>query len=244
MINLFKKTYITLLSSDDYLPSVLVLNESLKRVNSLYPLTVAVTRDLSESTISALRKFKINIEFIDRFTLDSEEFSVFLKNKPQILNTLSKVELFKLTNYDKLVYLDSDSIILKNIDDLFKYPDGSATHLEIGVSAAVDDKAFSGLMVFNPSYHPYKYYKTLMSVLNLLDGDLIAGLWYPVRSNPDYRIPPEYFACYHRLSMYPNEIKGVHFINEWKPWLNDRVEDPNSVLEYYYELLDLCLTNL
>lgn len=239
MINLFKKSYITLLSSDNYLLSVLVLNESLKRVNSVYPLTVAVTKDLSKFTIDTLIKSKINIEFIDRFILNNKGFDKFVKNKPQILNTLSKIELFKLTNYNKLVYLDSDSIILKNIDDLFRYPDGSATYLEVGV---IDDVAFSGLMVFNPNYHPYNYYRVLMSTLDLLDGDIIAGLWYPVRSNPDYRIPPEYFACYHRLSIYPNEIKGVHFINDWKPWLNDRIDNPDSVLKYYYELLDGCIS--
>ena len=40
------KAYITLLSSEDYLEAVLVLNYSLRLVNSQYPLVVYVTNQV------------------------------------------------------------------------------------------------------------------------------------------------------------------------------------------------------
>ena len=51
--------YVTLLSSDDFLPGVLVLNRNLKELNSLFPLHVLVTNTVSESTIEYLKKEQI-----------------------------------------------------------------------------------------------------------------------------------------------------------------------------------------
>ena len=48
--------YVTLLSSDDFLPGVLALNRNLKELNSLFPLHVLVTNTVSESTIEYLKK--------------------------------------------------------------------------------------------------------------------------------------------------------------------------------------------
>ncbi|KAK7269327.1 hypothetical protein RIF29_22051 [Crotalaria pallida] len=56
----------------------------------------------------------------------------------------SKLRIWQLTMYDKIIFLDSDLLVLKNIDDFFIYPQ---------LSAAPNDKILfnSGLMVIEPS---------------------------------------------------------------------------------------------
>jgi len=40
--------------------------------------------------------------------------------------TFSKLNIWKIVDYDKLVYLDADTIVLENIDNLFNYEELSA----------------------------------------------------------------------------------------------------------------------
>ena len=37
------------------------------------------------------------------------------------------------------------------------------------------------------------HYKNIIQNIPILDGDLLANLWFPFKSNPEYRIPTEYF---------------------------------------------------
>jgi hypothetical protein len=56
--------YVTLLTKDSYLPGVLVLERSLKSVQTRYPLVVLVTPSLPQSTRDALSRRKIQIREI------------------------------------------------------------------------------------------------------------------------------------------------------------------------------------
>ena len=94
--------------------------------------------------------------------------------------------LFKFYEYDKLVYIDSDIIIYKNIDDLFLYPDG-AMYNDNG-------KPFIGLFVFIPINHKVDYYIALSKIFNAIESDVLEPLFFPFKSNPNYRIPFEYYV--------------------------------------------------
>jgi alpha-N-acetylglucosamine transferase len=71
--------------------------------------------------------------------------------------TLSKFEIFNLTQFDKIIYLDADIMMLKNIDHLFEYP-----HL----TSALDGEYFNiwpdkphfnaGILVIEPNSDEYK----------------------------------------------------------------------------------------
>ena len=67
-------------------------------------------------------------------------------------NCLTKFKIFNLTQFDKLIFLDADILILKNLDDLFERPhmtsalDGEYFNLWPGW-----DHFNSGIMVIEPS---------------------------------------------------------------------------------------------
>ena len=198
--------FITLVSSQDYLLAALVLNQSLKATQSAYPLVVALTENLAtDKNLQILQSEHIPVEIIKPLYYNQKTQN-FVKQSQwnlSILNTASKINLFELNHYDKLVYLDADSLILTNVDELFNYPDGAMVwwHLE------GKDRGMSGLFVFVPKNHNTAIYRTILQYNLCLDGNLLSDLFFPCLSNEDYRIPDVYMK-----NLPSNDtVKIVHF---------------------------------
>lgn len=210
------KAFITLLSTEDYLDAVLILNMSLRDANSKYPLVCGVVESLKENNhiINSLNQAGIKIEFIKELTYNQEVI-----NKWQgysVLNTASKISLFDLKHYEKLVYIDADVIVMENIDDVMNYPDGAM--IEPAPKEKQDNYGFTGLFVFQPKYHREDFYKCLIQNFPCADGDMIGSLWFFTRTSPAHRIPYSYCThyAYYYCEDYPAKV--VHFCNEQKPW--------------------------
>lgn len=75
---------------------------------------------------------------------DDENPNLLLR--PWLTKTFSKLNVWTLTSHTKLVYLDSDTLIVKNIDDLFEREELSA-----GSEDLWPDFFNSGVLVIEPS---------------------------------------------------------------------------------------------
>lgn len=209
------KAYVTLLSSEDYLPAILVLKASMAANNCQHPLVVMVTEWVSNNPriISSLKKAGCIVEIVPAY-----QYTQSIQQQHQgktVLNTASKINVFALKQYDKLVYIDSDVLVLQNIDDLFDYPDGSMMWWK------EKNEAFSALFVIVPANHNFRYYLTLQNNFNEFDGGLLNNLWFHIRDSEAYRIPQNYIEFYAHMDenrFYSNEVKTVHFCNKIKPW--------------------------
>lgn len=195
---------------------------SLQKVQSKYPLLVAITEDVySVEIVSLLKPLNCEIKIIK-----SLEYSPWVqeqwKNQP-VLKTASKVQIFTFTEWDKLVYIDADSIVLHNIDSLFNYLDGAMSY------GCDDDAGFSGLFVFEPKNHKeFQYYPTLMVNHNVFDGNLLGELWFYVKTSPAHQIPLDYFWQYCPEPKINPSTKAVHFCNLPKPWIEPDYKDFND----------------
>ena len=152
-------SYITMLSDDSYIFGIILLQKSLKDVDSKYPLEVLVTSNVSKPILHILRQLNIKHRIIDPIRVDrfieynSKINAVFAKNW---YLTLSKLEIFKLVEYNKIVFLDTDIMLLKNIDHLFE-----CEHM----TAALDGEYFNiwpnnphfnaGCLVIEPNKEEY-----------------------------------------------------------------------------------------
>ncbi|MEM1485417.1 glycosyltransferase [Oscillospiraceae bacterium PP1C4] len=122
------KSYLTLISSDNYLQGALVLNESLKRSHAKYKLTVLISANVSSKVENILNKMQIDVIRINKtVTIDSK----LEKHNEEVgykhwNNTFDCLLSFGLCQFDKLVFLDSDMLVLENIDELFDKPHMSA----------------------------------------------------------------------------------------------------------------------
>ena len=112
------KAYITLLSNKNYLEGVLILNESLKKVNSAYPLYCMLSPNVDNSIQNRLENANVYCIRINKSVIENQE-SVNNDFFSYWNYTFDKLMIWGLTQFEKLVYLDSDMVILKNIDLLF-----------------------------------------------------------------------------------------------------------------------------
>lgn len=226
--------YVTLLSTTDYLDAVLVLNKSLQKVNSKYPLlTMVVDTIFTPELEKCFQKHGIQYH-----TVPPLQYSQSVQEKyanATVLNTASKIQLFSLKNWDKLVYIDADTFVLQNIDNLFEYPDGAM------VKYPEDNFGFSGLFVFYPRHHHEdEFYPTVMQHHDCVDGDLLGKFWFFVRESPAHQIPPDYLM-YYNPNHLDKDTKVIHYCNTLKPWIHtdhDLFNQDNYICWLYKKYLN------
>jgi lipopolysaccharide biosynthesis glycosyltransferase len=128
--------YVCYMSNDRDFRGVLLLNYNLKKVNSKYSLICIVLEKVSQNIIATLEKHGINTH---RFNLTEilTKFGMALLDAKYISdqNYYGKFLIFTLMQYQKLIYLDADMLILKNIDHLFDQIDTGRFRNATGESA-------------------------------------------------------------------------------------------------------------
>ena len=222
-------SYIAVLSNDPYFPGLCSLAHSLNKVNAKYPLSVVVPDSMAESTKKRIRDMNIGlIEMPDVVIPDA----LLAQNSEKRWNaTLFKLSIFNLTQFDKIVFLDLDMIILNNIDDLFEKPN---------MSCVVAGKCIfpewtrlnSGLMVVEPNPAVYEgvlavcadaCQERLARNLGFGDQDAINYYYKDWPNQQELHLGEEYncmSVCVKKLSAtYGAEnIKVLHFVDRIKPW--------------------------
>ncbi|GMH13217.1 hypothetical protein Nepgr_015058 [Nepenthes gracilis] len=108
------EAYVTLLYGDEFLLGVRVLGKSIRDTKSKKDMVVLVSDGVSGYSKKLLEAEGWIVEMIP-----------LLKNPNQVRPTrfwgvYTKLKIFNMTNYKKVVYLDADTIVIKSIDDLFK----------------------------------------------------------------------------------------------------------------------------
>ncbi|KAF8179651.1 nucleotide-diphospho-sugar transferase [Pholiota molesta] len=112
-----KAAYVTLLTSISYLPGVLVLNQSLRRVKSKYRLVVMVTPSLPDSARKVLSRQRIGITEVETLRPPEGKHNLHAHDS-RFADTWTKLRAFGLVQFERIVLLDSDMIVLKNMDEL------------------------------------------------------------------------------------------------------------------------------
>lgn len=239
-------TYITLINTDKYLNGALCLFESLKKVKSKYPFSVLITDGVSEESENVLREYDINvIKSARKVHVPSE---VLKKNIQENMNhwnySFDKLLVFELTEFDKLIFIDSDMYILENIDHLFEKDHMSGVIL--GESFPKDyysswtrTQLSSGLMVIVPQEGIIEEFENKFGDLLYYNGaigdqQIIWEYYSKWPSDKHLHLPERYTVCYEHLEYYiknfkydlynkksENNIATVHFAAP-KPWLIDK----------------------
>lgn len=110
------KTWTTLLGTDNYLPAVLILEESRQRVQSKYPLTVICFDDLNSDTYNILDLNHIPYQIFPRKSFNGPK-----RNKDYSC-TIGKFYSYIISNASQFFFIDADSYFVENIDYLFELP--------------------------------------------------------------------------------------------------------------------------
>lgn len=249
------KSYITLLNGDNYLKGVLCLNESLKRVNAKYPLIVAITQDVSEESKRILNDNNIKTIVIKKMKVPE---CIKEKNSKGMFshwtNTFDKLQIFEMTQFEKIVFLDSDMYVRKNIDNLFECKNLSAV-IDRREPNIISEwkKLTSGTLVIEPKEGFVEKFVDIMKEISekresIGDQDVLQeydkdwGEKEELHLDVSYNTFFIYLDYYIKVNGYQLEdISVIHFILKTKPWnltkgdVNKYLEFLDSRLKYNYE---------
>lgn len=170
--------------------------------------------------------------------------NLWLMDRPDLISTFTKIELWRLTQYERIVYIDCDVIAIRAPDELFA--------LDVDFAAAPDvgwpDCFNSGVMVLRPNLQDYYALKALAERGISFDG-ADQGLlnmhfrdWH--RLSFSYNCTPS--ANYQYIPAYKHfqsTISLIHFIGAQKPWNLPRqvvpLESPyNQLLGKWWAIYD------
>jgi glycogenin glucosyltransferase len=114
--------YVAYMANDRDIKGVLLLHYNLKKVNSKYPFVVLIIEKVSDSIKKILKENNIPTIYcnmkstLESFTNDNEYIDIIM-NK----HYYGKYLIFALNQFEKVVYLDTDLLLMENIDNLFDY---------------------------------------------------------------------------------------------------------------------------
>jgi hypothetical protein len=103
----------------DYLPGLLTLEYSLQRIRSRYPLVALYTDDFPEEGHRALDQRAILKQPVEYLT---PRVPREYENDPRFKDCWTKLAVFGLVRFERIVLLDADMLVVGNMDELMDLP--------------------------------------------------------------------------------------------------------------------------
>ncbi|THF97626.1 hypothetical protein TEA_015691 [Camellia sinensis var. sinensis] len=151
------EAYVTLLYGDEFLLGVRVLGKSIRDTGSTKDMVVLVSDGVSDYATKLLQADDWIVELIS-----------LLANPNQIRpkrfwGVYTKLKIFNMTNYKKVVYLDADTIVVRSVEDLFKCGKFCA-------NLKHSERLNSGVLVMEPSQTVFNDMMTEVNTLPSYTG--------------------------------------------------------------------------
>ena len=218
-----KTAYVTVLChGDGYLPGVEVLGKSLDASGSKVPKVVLATADIGSDARDRLTRLGWQICPVEYIANPAADRLLF----PRFETVFTKLRVWELTDFDRVVLLDADTLVLQNVDALF----------ERRVFAAapdffMPDRFNSGVMLLEPSEETFQRMMDALAASGSYDGgdqgflNAFFADWYAMPV--EHRLPVGYnmahfiyqFLRGHETlkATLEREAKVLHYMVQ-KPW--------------------------
>ncbi|XP_015230781.1 PREDICTED: glycogenin-1 isoform X1 [Cyprinodon variegatus] len=217
------QAFVTLATNDNYAKGAMVLGQSLRNHNTTRKLVVLIGPHVAEPCRDALHSVFDEVIMVN--VMDSgDAANLALMKRPDLGVTITKLHCWTLEQYSKCVFMDADTLVLSNIDELFDREE---------LSAAPDpgwpDCFNSGVFVFRPSNETHKDLLAYCAEKGSFDGgdQGILNSYFNTWATADIskHLPFIYnlssIAIYSYLpafKQYGHDAKVVHFLGKVKPW--------------------------
>lgn len=253
--------YVTVLYGNNiYLTGALVLGYSLMKTNTKNDRIVLVTPDVSKQYREYLREVYTHIIEIEYMEASS---NIFSEEDTRFINVFTKLQCLGLIEYDKIILLDLDMIITKNIDHLFKLraPAACLKRFYVKYGSLIPPKLIcdgnklvgsinAGLLLLKPDLSELNAIKLDISSNNQInkykypEQDYLSlrycNKWTSITFNYNYQ-----FGLTNRVKKYRykiDDIYVIHYSSSYKPWndlipnrkmSDDEMEFKNQHRKYY-----------
>ncbi|KAI9784021.1 MAG: hypothetical protein M1816_001103 [Peltula sp. TS41687] len=115
-----KRAWATLVTRPSYIPGVVILAYTLRKHGSKVPLIILVTDGVSQDHIDLLRAEDVPSGFLIVQRVDHliprQPVSIVAE---RFADTWTKLRVFELVEYDKLIFLDADIMVKGEMDSMF-----------------------------------------------------------------------------------------------------------------------------
>jgi UDP-sulfoquinovose synthase len=242
------KAFATLVANEFYVTGAIALAKSLIGTGTRHHLVCLVGPDVSAESADTLASLGGTIvrvpaiafseSFKDRHALDvikaqcPYNSGVEKPKKFRNLFNFSKLFLWALTDYERVVYLDADTVVLGPIERLFELPGFAAAH-NLHVRWDQLNRINSGVLVLEPSLATLRaMFRTLLDPASMVtyhrtDQTFLEMFW----AGRTHAIDRTYNALQYLYVTAPTAwdwagVKVAHFIMQ-KPWqvLDDENDD-------------------
>ncbi|CAI5637648.1 glycogenin-2 isoform X1 [Oreochromis niloticus] len=217
------EAFVTLATTDSYCMGATVVARSLRRHGTTRHIVAMITPNVSEQSRLPLKDVFDEVIVVD--VMDSEDYHhLSLLGRPELGITFTKIHCWTLTQYSKCVFLDADTLVLCNVDELFDRDE---------LSAAPDpgwpDCFNSGVFVFRPSLHTHTRLLDHASRHGSFDGG-DQGLLNSFFSSWSVEDISKHLPFVYNLSassvysylpafqQFGHNAKIIHFLGADKPW--------------------------
>ncbi len=227
-----RHAYVTLVTNRDYVLGATALLRSLRRTGTHADLVVLSTPGVDETDLAALAPFEPRLARCGHLPTSAafnerhergrlHKAAPFTKGGKPVFHTpldnFVKLRLWQLTDYDSVVFIDADALVLKGCDRLFDYPEFCAAP-NVYEGLADFHRLNSGVFTARPSA------ATFSDMLEKLDRPDV--FW----RRTDQTFLESYFPDWHGLPVFYNMLQYVWF-NLPELWDWNRIH----VLHYQYE---------
>lgn len=206
-----REAYATVLhSSESYICGAITLAQSLLRTNTTRDLILLLDKSISVTARAALSAAGWQIRIIKRIRNPRAEKGSYNEYN------YSKFRLWQLTDYDNIVFIDSDIIALRSLDLLFRFPQITA----VGNDGSIFN---SGIMVLEPSNCTFRILMDRRRKIFSYNGG-------------DQGFLNEIFAWWHRLPRRVNFLKNFWTRSAVEAGLKNELfgSDPPRVFSIHY----------
>ena len=149
---------------DEYVLGILVWIESLLASKTKNDIVILLSKNVRQTTIDQFSKKGCKLRFIDNienpYKNEKERRNSY---KSHFEFTLNKIYLWSLTDYESIIYMDADNIVLHNIDSLFSCHDVCVVYMN-------PCKFHTGLMVLKPNLDVFYDMIDSLHDVNSYDG--------------------------------------------------------------------------
>ncbi|KAG8450563.1 hypothetical protein GDO86_003003 [Hymenochirus boettgeri] len=217
------QAFVTLGTNDIYCQGALVLGKSLRNHNTSRKLVVLITSQVTDRMRGVLEKVFDEVVQVD--ILDSaDSVHLSLLKRPELGITFTKLQCWTLTHYAKCIYMDADTIVLCNIDELFDRDELSAAP-----DSGWPDCFNSGVFVFRPSletFHNLLHHAEQHGSFDGGDQGLLNSFFNNwATADISKHLPFIYNLSISSIYTYTpafvqfgSDAKVVHFLGTPKPW--------------------------
>tara|TARA_Y200000002_G_C22655783_1_gene653407 strand:- start:14 stop:844 length:831 start_codon:yes stop_codon:yes gene_type:complete len=222
--------YVNLIYGDDNetFLNTLIFIISLKKTNPKYKIILCHTNDISKNKLKILKKYYYKLIIIDYINVEG-----ILKER--FTKIFTKLEIFRLIQFDKILFLDTDMYVLKNIDHIFSLNTPAAMIISPNLNYKHNQSIIignsiinAGFMLLKPNLNDYNKMIQKLKTYNFSDPNLeqkFLSVYYKKWNNISYLYNFQFALIYiegKRSETYKktnfDNIFVIHYSSKKKPY--------------------------